>query len=165
MQEIARDDKGLLFFSTAAKALCRTWPCTGCLKRARITIGSRYTLHTTLYVYALASGDLANTAQRTFVNIFAVNLKSSRSILMSNCDDKIWYGGRWHYLGASEISEFDHTWFSNQASQAIEFNEKHGIFASSFRRTNATMVCQNLTGARSHGLFSRLHWCRPMHFC
>lgn len=45
---------------------------------------------------------------------------------------EIW-DGQWHYIGASEPTPFDHTWFTIKASQA---NEHYPIYASSFKKTN-----------------------------
>jgi hypothetical protein len=42
---------------------------------------------------------------------------------------------QWHYLGASEVSKLDHTWFSGNAGNADPTQPAHRIYASSFRKT------------------------------
>jgi hypothetical protein len=50
---------------------------------------------------------------------------------------EIWDAGHWHYLGASELSSLDHTWFSAKtANEGVDrSNPFHCIYAASFRRT------------------------------
>lgn len=48
-------------------------------------------------------------------------------------------GGRWHYIGASEDTDFDNTWFTAQAASAIHSTAekyKHGIYTVSFKKTD-----------------------------
>jgi Transglutaminase-like superfamily len=44
---------------------------------------------------------------------------------------EIW-DGQWHYIGASEPTPLDHTWFTEKASHA---DAQHSIYATSFKRT------------------------------
>jgi hypothetical protein len=44
---------------------------------------------------------------------------------------EIW-DGQWHYIGASEPTPLDHTWFTEKASHA---DAGHRIYATSFKRT------------------------------
>lgn len=52
---------------------------------------------------------------------------------------EIYDDGKWFYIGASEDSDFDKTWFSEQASRAIAptgpSDYRNGIYAVSFKRT------------------------------
>mmetsp|Transcript_10799 Transcript_10799/g.15012 ORF Transcript_10799/g.15012 Transcript_10799/m.15012 type:complete len:286 (-) Transcript_10799:300-1157(-) len=51
--------------------------------------------------------------------------------------------GRWHYIGASEESELDKTWFTEQAGRArpaTETDWKHSIYAVEFSKTNLWKV-------------------------
>uniref|UniRef100_A0A7S4DUU6 Transglutaminase-like domain-containing protein n=1 Tax=Lotharella globosa TaxID=91324 RepID=A0A7S4DUU6_9EUKA len=50
--------------------------------------------------------------------------------------------GKWHYIGASEPSEFDQTWFTDQAAKAIPSSSesfKNSIYAVSFKPTEFVM--------------------------
>lgn len=54
---------------------------------------------------------------------------------------EIW-DGRWHYLGASEVSELDKTWFTEKTrGPAVDSSHpRHRIYASSFRKTGLAYV-------------------------
>ena len=54
---------------------------------------------------------------------------------------EIW-DGRWHYLGASEVSELDKTWFTEKTrGPAVDSSHpRHRIYAASFRRTGLAYV-------------------------
>ena len=45
---------------------------------------------------------------------------------------EIW-DGHWHYVGAAEPTDFDHTWFTKKAAHA---DAEHPIFATSFKQTS-----------------------------
>lgn len=50
---------------------------------------------------------------------------------------EIWDGSAWRYLGASEPSEFDQTWFNDNASRADSSVFENGIYAAASRRDSA----------------------------
>jgi hypothetical protein len=50
---------------------------------------------------------------------------------------EIWDGSAWRYLGASEPSEFDQTWFNDNASRADSSVFENGIYAAAYRRDSA----------------------------
>ncbi len=55
----------------------------------------------------------------------------------NHCWVEIWSRGAWHYLGASENTELDRTWFTGKtAGPAVDGSTLlHSIFATSFRKT------------------------------
>lgn len=50
---------------------------------------------------------------------------------------EIWDGG-WHFLGASEESKLDDTWFVDSAKRADDSDPIHRIYAVSFRKTDTS---------------------------
>ncbi|MFT3789423.1 MAG: transglutaminase domain-containing protein [Tepidisphaeraceae bacterium] len=50
---------------------------------------------------------------------------------------EVWDGSCWRFLGASEVSAFDQTWFNANASLADSSTFSHGIYAVGGRRDSA----------------------------
>ncbi len=50
---------------------------------------------------------------------------------------EIWDGSSWRYLGASEPSEFDQTWFNDNASKADSNVFENGIYTAAYVRDSA----------------------------
>lgn len=50
---------------------------------------------------------------------------------------EIWDGSSWRFLGASEPSEFDQTWFNDNASRADSSVFENGIYAAAYVRDSA----------------------------
>jgi len=51
---------------------------------------------------------------------------------------EVYLGDDWHYIGASEDSDFDRTWFSGQAAKArpaTKADTKHSIYAVTFEKS------------------------------
>ncbi len=48
---------------------------------------------------------------------------------------EIWDGRQWRFIGASEKSELDHTWFADRAKLALDQTASHAIFATCLSNT------------------------------